>query len=60
MNKKNLIRSAAFFGIAAAAAVVLARSGVSIDMLLGYGAVLGLLVGVAAEYRLNRRTAFGR
>ena len=60
MNKKNLIRIAASVGIAAVAAVVLARSEVSIDTLVGYGAVLALLVGVAAEYRLNRRTVFGR
>lgn len=60
MNKKNLIRIAASLGIAAVAAVVLTRSEVSIETLVGYGAVLALLVGVATEYRLNRRTVFGR
>lgn len=58
--KTNLFRIAVLLGLSAVAAALLAVVSISVDFLVGYGAVVALLAGAAVEYRLSRRTLFGR
>lgn len=60
MIKTNLVRLAVALGLAAVAALLLVRSTVGVDALIGYGAVLALVAGVAVEYRLTAPRAVDR
>ena len=58
--KTNLFRIAVSLGLTAVAAALLALVSINIDTVVGYGAVVALLAGAAVEYRLSRRSVFGR
>ncbi|QYM79420.1 hypothetical protein K0B96_02025 [Horticoccus luteus] len=58
--KTNLVRLAVTLGVAAVAAVLLVRSTVSVDSLVGFGAVIALIAGLATEYRLTAPRAGSR
>ncbi|MEO6244843.1 MAG: hypothetical protein ABIQ12_05360 [Opitutaceae bacterium] len=58
MNKNILV--AVPVGILAVAAFLLSRSSVSVESVVGYCSVLGVLTVAAMEYRINWRRLFGR
>ena len=60
MNTKRITFALAVVGLVAAAAVIVTlRPAVGIDVVVGYGAVIALILLVATEYRLDLRRVLG-
>lgn len=59
--KNNVIIPAVLFGLIAAAALVLSyRSPISVDSIVGFASVFGLIGVAGLEYRINWRRIFSR
>ncbi len=58
MNKNILV--AVPVGLIAVAAILLSRSSVSAESVVGYCSVLGVLLVASLEYRISWKRLFGR